>query len=120
MLAHVRSHGQIAIATASSGTSSLLLRKGRTAHSTFKIPLLITSSSTCNIARGSAVGELIAQASIITIDECTMLHRYVQCTCYKIPVPGSYFNTIKCKRAMLLFRGTIFQIYSTAITMKHI
>src|SRR5256885_9466971 len=48
LLAYVRSKGDIALAVASSGIAALLLDGGRTAHSRFKIPLVINSGSTCN------------------------------------------------------------------------
>ena len=38
LLAEIRSHGDIALAVASSGIAALLISGGRTAHSRFKIP----------------------------------------------------------------------------------
>ncbi|KAG2974536.1 hypothetical protein PC118_g14458 [Phytophthora cactorum] len=49
ILAKVRLSGKIALAVASSGIASLLLMGGRTAHSTFKIPLKLSDTSTCSI-----------------------------------------------------------------------
>ena len=45
----------IAIAVASPGIVSTLLQSGRTAHSTFKLPLDLsdTDNTTCNISRNS-------------------------------------------------------------------
>jgi len=48
-----RSKGMIVLNVASSEIASLLLPGGKTAHSTFCIPLLINDESTCNIAQGS-------------------------------------------------------------------
>jgi len=63
LLDAVRRNGDIAIAVASSGTAALLLRGGRTAHSTFKIPIKIEQHSQCNFNHGSAVARLIQSAS---------------------------------------------------------
>ena len=49
LLSKVRSEGKIALAVASSGIATLLLPGGRTAHSTFKIPIDLTQTSTCSI-----------------------------------------------------------------------
>ena len=45
--------GNILLATASSGMSSLLLFQGRTGHYRFKLPLIIDEYSTCNISKES-------------------------------------------------------------------
>uniref|UniRef100_H3G658 ATP-dependent DNA helicase n=1 Tax=Phytophthora ramorum TaxID=164328 RepID=H3G658_PHYRM len=63
-------------AVASSGIASLLLMGGRTAHSTFKIPLKIDGESTCNINKRSQVTELMRKASLIVWDEAPMAHRH--------------------------------------------
>ncbi|SGY12621.1 BQ5605_C011g06558 [Microbotryum silenes-dioicae] len=47
VLARIRSEGTYAPAVASSGIAALLLPKGRTAHSRFKIPIDIFDDSTC-------------------------------------------------------------------------
>ena len=49
--AAVHSQGKIALCVASSGITSLLLEGGRTAHSTFKIPLQVNNTSFCKISR---------------------------------------------------------------------
>jgi hypothetical protein len=53
ILAGIRTTGNIALAVASSGIASLLLKNGRTAHSRFKIPIQMTETSTCNISQQS-------------------------------------------------------------------
>ncbi|XP_057452093.1 uncharacterized protein LOC130743892 [Lotus japonicus] len=45
----LRSEGKIVLNVASSGIASLLLPRGRTAHSRFSIPITIHESSTCNV-----------------------------------------------------------------------
>jgi hypothetical protein len=76
ILARVRLDGNIAIAVASSGIASLLLPGGRTAHSTFKIPIKVKDDSTCNISKQSKVSQFIRRASLIVWDEAPMTHRY--------------------------------------------
>ncbi|XP_031090969.1 uncharacterized protein LOC115995964 [Ipomoea triloba] len=57
--AKIRSNGDIVLNVASSGIASLLLPGGRTAHSRFAIPIVLTEDSTCNITQGSHLAELI-------------------------------------------------------------
>ena len=45
----VCAQGKICLCVASSGITSLLLDGGRTAHSTFHIPLAVNETSTCNV-----------------------------------------------------------------------
>ncbi|XP_071579754.1 uncharacterized protein [Temnothorax nylanderi] len=61
ILAKVRSQKKIAIAVASSGIAATLLSGGRTAHSTFKLPLNVSLDQ--------------SSASLIVWDECTMSHK---------------------------------------------
>uniref|UniRef100_A0A0R0GF21 ATP-dependent DNA helicase n=1 Tax=Glycine max TaxID=3847 RepID=A0A0R0GF21_SOYBN len=49
----LRTNNQIVIMVASSSIASLLLPRGRTAHSKFKIPVPIFEDSTCNIHQGT-------------------------------------------------------------------
>ncbi|OWZ15153.1 Helitron helicase [Phytophthora megakarya] len=74
ILAKVRLEGKIAIAVASSGIASLLLMGGRTAHSTFKIPLKLNEFSTCKITRQSYLMGSIEKVSLIIWDEAPMAH----------------------------------------------
>ena len=55
----VRSRGWIVLCVASSGIATLLLRGGRTAHSMFKIPLLLHEDSTCLITKEGKLASLI-------------------------------------------------------------
>ncbi|GBL98656.1 hypothetical protein AVEN_80389-1 [Araneus ventricosus] len=45
----IRGKGDQAIAVASTGIAATLLSGGRTAHSIFKIPLILNATSTCNL-----------------------------------------------------------------------
>ena len=74
--AAVRAQGKIALCVASSGIASLLLEGGRTAHSTFKIPLQVNDTSFCSITRRSDAYPLLRETSIIIWDEVPMQHKY--------------------------------------------
>ena len=76
LLARLRGENQIALACASSGIAALLLANGRTAHSCFKIPLVLNASSTCNIKVNSALAEVIKLTRLIIWDEAPMTHRH--------------------------------------------
>ena len=77
LLAKVRQEGDIALAVASSGIAATLLDGGKTAHSTFKLPLNIASCDmpTCNINKGTFRAELLRRCRLIVWDECTMSHK---------------------------------------------
>src|SRR6266496_3618922 len=72
VLAKVRSDGDIALATASSGIAATLLDGGTMAHSRFKIPIDIQSDSTCNIPAQSHLAELIRETQLMFWDEAPM------------------------------------------------
>jgi hypothetical protein len=71
----VRRNNNTAIAVTSSGTAALLLKGGRTAHSTFKIPLDISLSTMCDITPRSEMGQLIKRAKLIIWDKCSMISK---------------------------------------------
>ncbi|MCO5605294.1 hypothetical protein L7F22_059476 [Adiantum nelumboides] len=75
LLSRVRGEGAIALATASSGISALLLKNGRTAHSRFKIPLDVDNCSTCNIPVQGHLAELIRVCKLIVWDEAPMTNQ---------------------------------------------
>ncbi|XP_027177750.1 uncharacterized protein LOC113776901 [Coffea eugenioides] len=54
-LATIRSRGDIALATATSGAAASILPGGRTAHSRFKIPLHHEANSTCNLSKQTSI-----------------------------------------------------------------
>ncbi|XP_056688781.1 uncharacterized protein [Spinacia oleracea] len=76
LLATVKSRGEIAIPTATSGIAATLLHQGRTSHSTFQLPLNPDSSSTCSFTKRSKTAILLKNSSIIVWDEAPMTHRY--------------------------------------------
>ena len=79
ILASQRAKGSIAIATASTGLAATLLPGGRTVHSTFKVPLNIINAETpsCSIKKGTALSRVLQDASVLIVDEATLLHRKV-------------------------------------------
>ncbi|KAG5235502.1 ATP-dependent DNA helicase [Salix suchowensis] len=60
---------------ASSGIASLLLPGGRTAHSRFKIPLMVSETSSCEIKKNTNLSHLLEMTSLIIWDEAPMNHR---------------------------------------------
>ena len=75
LLSKVRLHIGVALATASSGIAATLLVGGKTAHSTFKLPLKHEKTPMCNITKQSARGQLLKQTRLIVWDECAMAHK---------------------------------------------
>lgn len=71
-----RSRGAIVIMVASSGIASLLLDGGRTAHSTFKLPLDILDNSVCGFTKQSDRGALFRETKLIIWDEVPMQHKF--------------------------------------------
>lgn len=71
----LRSEGKIVLTVASCGIAALLLHGGRTAHSRFHIPLIVTEESTCDIKQGSHLAELLKKTSLILWDEAPMANR---------------------------------------------
>ncbi|GMF49612.1 unnamed protein product [Phytophthora fragariaefolia] len=76
ILASERLSGKIAIAVPSGGIAALLLMGGRTAHSTFKIPLKLDEKSVCSIHNPSKLKKFFQEASLIIWDEAPMTHRH--------------------------------------------
>nr|XP_023873461.1 ATP-dependent DNA helicase PIF2-like [Quercus suber] len=74
-ICRLRSEGKIVIAVASSGIAALLLPGGRTTHSRYQIPIIVTNNSTCGIKQGSQIAELMTKASLIIWDEAPMTHQ---------------------------------------------
>ena len=67
------------MANSSVGVAAILFPKGRTIHSRFKVPLNITSDSTCDIKpqRDTAIVNLIRDAKVIIWDEATCQNKYI-------------------------------------------
>ena len=72
----IRSQGEIVLNVASSGIAALLLPKGRTTHSRFKIPINLTEESFCNIPKDSPLAGLMRKVKLIIWDEAPMTHKH--------------------------------------------
>lgn len=72
---HFRSEGKIVLNVASSSIASLLLPRGRTAHSQFSIPLMLLEESGCTIEKEGNKAQLLTMASLIIWDEAPMISR---------------------------------------------
>ncbi|XP_071699780.1 uncharacterized protein [Rutidosis leptorrhynchoides] len=68
----LRSRGKIVLDVASSGIASLLLPSGRTEHSRFKLPLVITDESMCNVKKNTQMATLLQNTDLIVWDEAPM------------------------------------------------
>ena len=77
ILAKIRADRNIAIAVALTGIAATLLAGGKTADSTFKLPLNLSQNEkpTCGISKSTAKGELLRRAQLVVWDECTMSHK---------------------------------------------
>ena len=73
----LRSAGKIVLCVASSGIAALLLPGGRTAHSTFRIPIdTLDTDSLCNISKQDKRAELLRAVDLIIWDEAPMQSRF--------------------------------------------
>jgi ATP-dependent DNA helicase PIF1 len=70
-----KSSKRIVLSVASSGIASLLLSKGQTTHSRFKIPTDLDDTYVCDIRKGTMLVELIHISSLIIWDEALMTNR---------------------------------------------
>ena len=77
LLAEIRGKGLGAAAVASSGIAALLLRGGRTAHATLKLPIRASVESICAAQKGSAHAEYLGSLSLIIWEEAPMAHRHL-------------------------------------------
>ena len=74
LLAIIRSNGQIALATATTGIAATLLTGGKTVHSRLKIPINLDEESIISpmLKENSSLKTLLQQTAIIIIDEASM------------------------------------------------
>lgn len=76
ILRSLRAQGFKCMAMASSGIAACLLEGGRTAHSTFAIPLDANETSTCYFGPRSPIADAIRETSLIIWDEAPMASRF--------------------------------------------
>ena len=74
----LRAERRIVLCVASSGIASLLLPSGRTAHSTFRIPLDLFEEKSCHIPKRGDLADLLRQVALVIWDEVPMQERLCQ------------------------------------------
>jgi hypothetical protein len=72
LIHYARGHGKNVIACASAGIAATLLPGGKTAHSTFSLPIPIQENSTCNIGSEHRMWKLLKKTHLIIWDEAPM------------------------------------------------
>lgn len=77
ILLYLKVHGMTAIASASSGIAAIVLRDGRTNHNAYGVPFLCFEDSQCSIPSNSIQGRKIRDASLLLIDEVSMVNKNI-------------------------------------------
>ena len=72
LIYRLRSMGKIVLPVASSGIAATLMPGGRTAHSRFKIPILLDDYSSCSITQDSDIAQLIKSTSPVSYTHLTL------------------------------------------------
>ena len=72
----LRSRSLTVLCVAYSGIATLLLPGGRTAHSTFKIPLDLLDDSICSLRKSTAFARFLTTINLLIWDECSAQHRH--------------------------------------------
>jgi hypothetical protein len=74
----IRGRGLITVCIASSGIAAQLLPGGRTAHSTFAIPVEdLCEDSSCQVDKHSLQADFLRKITLLIWDEAVMQHKYV-------------------------------------------
>jgi hypothetical protein len=73
LMAYLRGQGKVVLPFATTGIAGTLLKGGRTVHSGFKLPVPLLDTSVSSMRLNSAEAHTLRQASLIIIDEITML-----------------------------------------------
>ncbi|XP_024523662.1 uncharacterized protein LOC9648472 [Selaginella moellendorffii] len=73
LIKYVTAYGMKVLAVTWTGIASTLLVGGRTAHSTFKLPVPITETCTSDLRENSAPAEVIRRADLLIWDEISMV-----------------------------------------------
>ncbi|GBM82795.1 hypothetical protein AVEN_139442-1 [Araneus ventricosus] len=74
LLHTIRGKGHHLTPVASTGIAATVLNGGRTAHSVFKIPIVLNATSTCNVKPNTQEAKLIGDTKLIIWDEAPMTH----------------------------------------------
>ncbi|XP_028109699.1 uncharacterized protein LOC114308333 [Camellia sinensis] len=75
ILATIRMHKLIALATTTSGVTTSLLPNGRTVHSWFKISIDVESKICCKVSKQSGLAKILKLAALLIWDETSMARR---------------------------------------------
>jgi ATP-dependent DNA helicase PIF1 len=75
LIAIVHLEGLIAVATTTSGIATSIMPGGRTAHSVFKIPIVISDGSICKFSKQSDTTDLLHRVALIIWDKVAMTKR---------------------------------------------
>lgn len=103
LICKLRSQGEIILPVASSGIAATLLPGGRTAHSRFKIPIILDDFSLCGIGHNSDIAALIRATKLIIWDEAPMQHRYAfECLDRSLK---DLMKSVDARRATMPFGG---------------
>lgn len=73
LMAFIRGRGQVILPFATTGIAGTMLKGGRTVHSGFKLPVPLLDTSVSSMRLTSPEAGTLRQASLIIIDEITML-----------------------------------------------
>ncbi|XP_037049075.1 uncharacterized protein LOC119083457, partial [Bradysia coprophila] len=76
LISFIRGRGQTVNAYASTGIASTLLDGATTIHSGFGVPLELDATKTSTIKPTSAIAQGLRRASVLILDEITMLHKH--------------------------------------------
>ena len=76
IVAEVRRRGQVALYMVLSGIAALLLDRGKTSHSCFKIPLSIYEDSVTGLKCNSYMFPVLQRTRVIIWDEVSIQHKY--------------------------------------------
>jgi hypothetical protein len=73
----LKSSGKKVLCMAFTGIAADLMPNGRTIHSYFKLGLELTENSTSGIERGTLAEQVLKEADVFIIDECSMISRII-------------------------------------------
>ncbi|XP_037041776.1 uncharacterized protein LOC119078379 [Bradysia coprophila] len=75
LISFIRDRGQTVNAYASTGIASTLMDGATTIHSGFGVPFRLEDTSTSSIKQTSPIAKSLRSASVLILDEITMLHK---------------------------------------------
>ncbi|XP_063797542.1 ATP-dependent DNA helicase pif1-like [Pseudophryne corroboree] len=76
LIAYIRGKGKTVLPFATTGIAATLLKGGRTVHSGFKLPVPLLDTTVSSLRLTSPEADLLRQATLIIIDEITMLPKH--------------------------------------------